>query len=156
MPCKNSVIHEGGQLVFKSRFQSVNNLAIHYLKTYHHMNCHNKFITNMYLLPHCSLPWKVDKLTEILPDIMNLMIIDTLHKSHPGPDQYDTNLFIFHFIASFHLFPGLQNQLFLRDLPTKIGHVVLILYVFFLSNLDLYTLTMVNGQYTFWNPSLLM
>jgi len=27
---------------------------------------------------------------------MNLMIVDMLHKSRPGPDQYDTNLFIFH------------------------------------------------------------
>jgi hypothetical protein len=56
MPSKNDVTREGGLLVFKSQFQSVNNLAIHYLKTYHHMNCHSKFITKMYLLAHCSLP----------------------------------------------------------------------------------------------------
>jgi hypothetical protein len=128
MPSKKNVTNEGGLLVFKSRFQSVNNLALHYLKTYHHMNCHNTFITNMYLLPHCSLPWKVDQLTEILPDIINLMIIGMFIKAILGQINliqifsYFTNI---HSIASFHLFPGLQNHLFPRDLPTKIWHAVL-------------------------------
>jgi hypothetical protein len=37
--------------------------------------------------------------------------------------SYFTNI---HLIASFHLFSGLQNHLFLRDLPTKIQNAVLI------------------------------
>ena len=93
------------------------------------MHCHNKFIINMYLLSHCSLPWKVDQLTEISPDIMNLMIIDMFTKAILGQNNliqifsYFTNI---HLIATSHLLPGLQNHLFLRDLTTEIRHAVLI------------------------------
>ena len=150
MPSKKNLICEGGLLILKTQFQSVNNLSIHYLKTYNHINCHNMHTINMYLLPHCSLPWKVDQLTEKLPDIWNLMIIFMFTKAILDQINvikifsYFTNI---HLIASFHLFSGLQNHLFLRDLPTKIQNAVLI-FLFCVPPL------LVNERYILWNSSL--